>query len=118
MNAAFLQCHRIFFLPNIAPAICNVAWIIGAFSLRNCLPKEAIVTLSKWIVFGLVLQWFLIVPSVVKRAGKSFSLWWNWKNFSMQKEVIQLARAFALGAVGVGAVQLNSFFDSLFFPFC
>ena len=105
------QLLRLFFIPSVAPIICNVIWIGAAFFLRNEDPKMAMPTLAKWIVVGFVGQWLLTLPLTLKYAAGQ---WKEWFKFHIPQEVKNLAKAFALGAIGVGAMQINAFVDVLF----
>ena len=111
LNLAFLQCYHLFFLPNIAPIFCNLAWIIGALTLKHEPIHKAMFCLVKWIVFGFFLQYFLTCLPLIKigsfRIKKIFIL----RKDKMLKKPF---KAFALGGLGVGATQINSFFDALF----
>ncbi len=86
-------------------------WIGAAFFLRNKDPALAMPTLAKWIVIGFLGQWLLTLPLTLKHAAAE---WKEWFKFHIPKEVKDLAKAFALGAIGVGAMQINGFVDALF----
>ncbi len=111
INISLLNCYDSFFIPSIAPIICNVIWIGAAFFLKNKDPSMAMPTLAKWIVVGFVGQWLLTLPLTLKYAAGH---WKEWFKFHIPQEVKNLAKAFALGAIGVGAMQINAFVDVLF----
>jgi putative peptidoglycan lipid II flippase len=111
VNISLLNCYDSFFIPSIAPIVCNTAWISAAFFLRNKEPSLAMSSLAKWIVVGFIGQWLLTLPLTLKYAAAE---WKEWFKFHIPKEVKDLAKAFALGAIGVGAMQINAFIDALF----
>jgi len=111
INISVLQCHNAFFVPSVAPAVCNLAWIGGALYLKGWVPETAMPTLAKWVVVGFFLQWLVTVPLIWRRVSGSLKKWMQWK---MHPEVKQLAKSFSLGALGVGAVQINAFLDAIF----
>lgn len=108
LNVSFLQCHNAFFVPSIAPFLCNSMWILGAFYLKGKLPSEAMQALAKWVLIGFVLQWAVTLPQMRRfLKGKIAAP-------LMHKEVKKLAKTFSLGALGVGAIQINTFLDVIF----
>jgi len=111
VNISLLNCYDSFFIPSIAPIVCNITWIGAAFFLRNKDPSMAMPTLANWIVIGFIGQWLLTLPLTLKYAAAG---WKEWFRFHIPKEVKDLAKAFTLGAIGVGAVQINAFVDALF----
>lgn len=111
VNISLLNCYDSFFIPSIAPIVCNSVWISAAFFLRNKDPSMAMPTLAKWIVVGFIGQWLLTLPLTLKYAAAE---WKEWFRFHIPKEVKDLAKAFSLGAIGVGAMQINAFVDALF----
>lgn len=107
-NISFLQCHNVFFIPSVAPFLCNVIWIFGALYLRERVASEAMPILAKWVVCGFIVQWIITVPQVYHLIhGKARIL-------LIRKEMIKLSKTFGVSALGVGAVQINSFLDVIF----
>lgn len=111
LNISLLQCNDSFFIPSFAPFVCNSIWILGALFLRFQEPKAAMITLVKFVDIGFFGQWLITMPLTLKYA--SFGLK-EWLNFKIPTEIKGLARSCALGALGVGAVQINAFVDTLF----
>ena len=111
LNTAFLYCYDTFFLPSIAPMICNIFWITGAIYLKNIDPNLAMPTLCKFVVVGFFGQWLLTLPLTLRYVSTGLKLK---KHFTIPVEVKQLYKAFCLGAIGVGAVQINSLIDVFF----
>ncbi|HUD01267.1 MAG TPA: lipid II flippase MurJ, partial [Rhabdochlamydiaceae bacterium] len=111
VNISLLNCYDSFFIPSIAPIICNITWIGAALFLRNKDPSMAMPTLAKWIVIGFIGQWMVTLPLTLRHTAAH---WKEWFKFHIPQEVKDLAKAFALGAIGVGAMQINAFVDALF----
>jgi putative peptidoglycan lipid II flippase len=111
LNISLLNCYDSFFIPSVAPIVCNGVWIGAAFFLRNQDPSVAMPALAQWIVIGFIGQWLLTLPLTLKHASSN---WRDWVKFHIPQEVKDLAKAFALGAIGVGAMQINAFVDVLF----
>ena len=110
LNVSFLQCHSRFFISSMAPFLCNMMWIIGALSLKDQEIHGAMIGLAKWVLCGFVIQWGITAWQL--RGSLSWKGWFQGKLF--HPGVKQLAKAFSLGALGVGAVQINAFFDAIF----
>jgi len=110
LNVSFLQCHNRFFLSSMAPFLCNMMWILGALYHKDAPVEIAMMHLSKWVLCGFVIQWGLTALQL-----KGSLKWKGWfqKNL-ISKHVKLLAKAFSLGALGVGAVQINAFLDAIF----
>jgi putative peptidoglycan lipid II flippase len=111
INLSFLNCYDAFFIPSMAPLLCNSVWIVAALLLRHQNPPQAMVNLSKWVVMGFATQWLITLPGTLKHAAIPYREWFR---FSIPKEVKALAKSFAFGAIGVGATQINSLADALF----
>ncbi|MBI3258124.1 MAG: murein biosynthesis integral membrane protein MurJ [Ignavibacteriae bacterium] len=114
LNTALLHCYDVFFIPSFAPFICNIIWIGAALALRKGAVEPAMVSLAKCVTWGFFGQWLFTLPPTVQ------SIYFNLQekikgfNFKLSEEVQGLLKSFSLGAIGVGAVQINSFIDSLF----
>lgn len=111
LNISLLNCHNSFFIPSVAPVICNTVWIVAALLMKNADRDFAMFHLSKWIFIGFVGQWLLTLPLTVRYAAGH---WKEWFCVAIPVEVKQLAKSFSLGAIGVGAAQINAFADAFF----
>lgn len=111
LNTAVLHCYDTFFVPSVAPIVCNSAWIIGAIFLKSYNPELAMPMLAKFVVIGFIGQWLWTYPLVARQVSKSIK---QKMSFTIPYEVKQLFKSFSLGAIGVGAIQINSFADALF----
>lgn len=110
LNVSFLQCHNRFFVSSMAPFLCNAMWIVGAFTLKNLPMERAMLGLSKMVLVGFIIQWMVTAFQMLKTMGTA-----KWLTRDLfHPEVKTLAKAFSLGALGVGAMQINSFLDAIF----
>lgn len=110
LNSSLLSCYDTFFVPSLAPIICNLSWITGALTYYGQPAEIAMPAIAKYVLFGYLGQWLFTMP----QAFSKITLGFNKVVFSVSKEVKNLFKSFSLGAVGVGAVQLNVFIDTLF----
>lgn len=110
INLSLLHCQNVFFTPSVAPAICNSIWILGVFFLRKTTPLEAMISLSKLVTIGFFTQWLItLIPSIrtCRFEIKDFF------SFHIPIEVKQLMLSFSLGAIAVGAEQINACIDAI-----
>lgn len=113
LNVSFLQCRNKFFVSSMAPFLCNVCWMIGAWTMRGREMEVAMVGLAKWVLGGFVLQWLVTAAQMRWEIGRG-----RWLSRGLfDGQVRRLGSAFGLGAIGVGAVQINTFLDALFARF-
>lgn len=114
LNTSLLQCRMHFFLPSMAPAISNIIWILGAFTLANRSVSEAMPILSAFVVISFLGQWLFLSPQVFNCVYRSSGFHF-FKVLNKQKSnLIKLLKPFFLGVLGVTATQLNSALDALF----
>lgn len=111
LNISLLNCYDSFFIPSFAPFISNMIWIVAAFCLRHYHPSLAMRDLAIWVVVGFMGQWLITLPLTLKCVAAT---WKEWLGIKIPPEVIGLAKSFSLGAIGVGAMQINAFADSCF----
>lgn len=114
LNSAFLQCQKSYFLPAAAPVLFNIAWVGAAGSVCRFPIEEAMQWLSISIVLAFAAQWLLTAISVRKRIALHlpWSQWFRPRLFSSEWK--KLIRPFALGIIGIGAMQINSALDAIF----
>jgi|GEM_PF-6658764 len=86
-------------------------WIIGAITLKSIAPEKAMPILAQFVVVGFIGQW-LITSILVRKKGLGFKK--DVFKFQIPPEVKKLLKSFSLCAIGVGAIQINSFLDALF----
>ncbi len=117
-NAAFcsslLQCHNVFFLPALSPAVFNLFWIAGVWFLKNQAIDRAMFHLSIWILVGLAAQMCLLLPQVYSCLKSHFleNLKFNLSRF--KSSFYTVAKPLGLGIIGVSTTQINSALDALF----
>lgn len=111
INISILQCHNSFFVPSVAPLLCNLSWIGGVFYLRKLMPETAMPVLVKYVFIGFVLQWLVTIPFICKKVSGKLRDWIRWQ---LGPEVKKFAKSFSLGIFGVGAIQINAFLDAVF----
>lgn len=117
-NAAFcsslLQCHNIFFLPAVSPAVFNLFWVAGVWILKNQVIDQAVFHLSLWILVGLAAQMLMLIPQVYSSLKDHFleNLKFNFQRFRASFHTV--AKPLGLGIIGVATTQINSALDSLF----
>lgn len=117
LTSALLQCQKHYFLTGFAPLGFNLVWIAAALSLQKRPLMEASTLLSLSIVLAFGVQLLVTLPHTLAFLKKQLT----WKEcfaprlFSL--ELKRVVRPLLLGALGVGAVQINSALDALFARF-
>ena len=114
LNTCLLHCYDSFFVPSFAPFICNSIWITAAFLLKNKPAEYAMVSLAKWVCIGFICQWLFTLPKIIPILKRHFKEKLNRTALKISTEVKQLLSSFSFGAIGIGAMQINSFIDGLF----
>ncbi|MBS0620182.1 MAG: murein biosynthesis integral membrane protein MurJ, partial [Verrucomicrobia bacterium] len=114
LSSGLLQCERRFFLTGFAPVAFNLVWIVAAFFLRKKAPEGAAYSLSVAVVIAFFLQWALLAPQLVTHLRRFLSWKACFAARLFSSELRPLIRPFFLGALGVGAMQLNSALDAVF----
>ena len=107
LNISFYHCHHSRFVPSFTPAICNVFWVGAILIMRNRPVDEAMIFLAKMVFLGYIAQWLLTLPLVVKEKAFGFVL-------KIPQEIRTFLRFLTLTMIGVGAVQINTLFDTMF----
>ncbi len=114
LTSALLQCERRYFLTGFAPVGFNLVWIASAWWLRDQPPAVAVVSLSLAIVVAFLVQWFWTLPATFSILQRSLTRKECLKPRLFSLEFRQMIKPFLLGAIGVGAVQINSALDAVF----
>lgn len=117
LNISLLQCYESFFISSFAPFMCNLIWIAGALYLKNWEARLAMPELCKFIVVGFLAQWLITLPFTLKKTTHASGKWLFAVKGLISPEVRRLIKSFSLGAIGVGATQINAFLDALFARF-
>lgn len=115
LNASFLNCERIYFLPSVAPTIVNLIWIGAVLFIGNGAFTRPLEVLAMVLVFAFAMQWLITCPMTYSLLFKTLN---NEKVTKIPwREVTALLKPFLLGIIGVTAVQVNTAFDALFARF-
>ena len=107
LNSSLLQCHKKYFIPAVAPVAFNLIWISAV------LLKADVYFLAVMITLAFGGQWFVTIFEGIRLL--------NWKEWLKPRlfsaDFKRLIKPLLLGIVGVGAVQFNSAFDTIFARF-
>lgn len=114
LNSALLQCEKHFFLSGVAPVGFNAVWIAAVLWLTHTEPSDAMAYLSLAIVIAFFAQWLMTVPPALSFLKRILT----WKQIIRPRlfssELKQMIGPLLLGAIGVGAMQINSALDAIF----
>lgn len=111
LMAALLQCEKKFFLSGVAPIAFNATWIGTVWWLKDLPINRAMMGLAFSVIVAFAMQWLLTMKG-----------YWKWlfikeKIALFSREIRDIIKPLFLSILGVGAVQINSFLDSLFARF-
>jgi putative peptidoglycan lipid II flippase len=110
ITSALIQCENAFFTSSVAPVVFNLVWIASLFFLRHLPSYEAMLSLCKIVVLAYALQFVATVPGMLKsihvRPFEKISIF--------SSDIKDLVKKMGFGVIGVGAVQINAFFDAFF----
>lgn len=112
LNAAFLQCQKIFFIPSVAPVAFNLLWIITVLLFKNLPTEQAMPYLSVGVIIACLSQWLITLPStwaLFKARSSSF-----FKIHLFSPDVLRLGKPLFLGLIGISASQVNNALDAIF----
>jgi putative peptidoglycan lipid II flippase len=115
LNSALLQCEGSYFLPAVSPVAFNLIWIAATWLLIGLPHSDAVIYLSLAIVLAFFMQWLATSFKALGLLTRLSATKFKARLFSA--DVKNVMRAFFLGVIGVGAVQINSALDSLFAHF-
>jgi putative peptidoglycan lipid II flippase len=108
--SALLQTDRKYFLPSVAPIFFNLIFLAVLWNVKEWEPEAAIAALAAGVTLAFFAQWFslLFSPafSLRKLQWSAAKLW--------TPELKKMVSAISLTIIGIGAVQINSFVDTLF----
>ncbi|MBI2742656.1 MAG: murein biosynthesis integral membrane protein MurJ [Chlamydiales bacterium] len=114
LGAALMQCEKQFFLSGFAPAAFNAVWIAAVWWLKGSSPESAMGPLSIAIVVAFFMQWLMTAPKTFGFFKRALPIKEFFRPVLFSPEVRKVVAPFLLGAVGIGAVQINSALDTLF----
>lgn len=114
LTVALQQCHQRFFFSQVAPALTNVMWLIGIAATMHLPQEKALSALSQFIVLGFLFTLLLSFLTMPRSALNAFKVLNIRMVCSFSPKVRALLRSFFLGIIGIGAMQISVFLDSIF----
>jgi putative peptidoglycan lipid II flippase len=108
--SALLQTDRKYFLPSVAPIFFNLIFLAVLWAVKDWDSNSAVVALSVGVTAAFFVQWLSLListGSVLKSIRWSEIKLWT-------PELKKMVSAMSLTIIGIGAVQINSFVDTLF----
>ena len=112
--SAFLQSERKYFVSSASPLMYNVMFLVAIWWVKDWISQAAMEGLAIAVVVAFFCQFLMVVPGVL-RLLKPYLSWRQWLKpelFSLQ--FIQMVKGIVYTVIGVGAVQINTAFDTLF----
>ena len=110
LNLSLLYSYNSFFIPSLAPTICNLIWILGIYTAKNKSTYSAMKILAKWVVFGYMGQWLLTFVYVKKISTIS---WKEWCKPIFLAKIASLIKTLGIAVLGVAALQINGCIDAI-----
>lgn len=110
LNLSILHSYNSFFIPSMAPTICNFIWILGIYTVKNESTCSGMKILAKWVVFGYVGQWLLTFIYVKKFFIVS---WREWFKPIFLSKIAFLVKTLGIAVFGVAALQINGCIDAI-----
>lgn len=108
--SALLQSDRQYFLPSVAPIFFNLVFLAILWMVKDWGSQAAVSMLAVGVTFAFFIQWLFVALS-----GPSFFKQISWKTIRLwTPELKKIVSAMGLTIIGIGAVQINSFVDTLF----
>ncbi len=108
--SALLQTDRKYFLPGVAPIFFNIIFLVVLWSVKEWEAESATAALAAGVTLAFFIQWLSLVFST-----GSFLKHLRWSEVRLwTPELKKMVSAMSLTIIGIGAVQINSFVDTLF----
>ncbi len=108
--SALLQTDRKYFLPSVAPLFFNLIFLLVLWRVKDWEPHAATFALAIGVTFAFFMQWITLAFSTGSML-KSLP----WKETRLwTPELKNMVSAMSWTIIGIGAVQINSFVDTLF----
>ena len=114
ISSAFLQCHRRFFLPAIAPIAFNAIWILFALVCYLKKPKSPMVWMGWGVVIAFAFQSLIPLWASLKHLRNRSSFKEIFFSKIDKHRLTKLLKPFFCGTLGVATTQLNAALDSFF----
>lgn len=108
--SALLQTDRKYFLPSVAPIFFNLIFLGVLWSVKEWVAEEATIALAIGVTLAFFVQWVSLLPStgaILKQIVWSEMKLWT-------PELKKMVSAMSYTIIGIGAVQINSFVDTIF----
>lgn len=110
LNLSILHSYNSFFIPSMAPTICNLIWIFGMYTVKDQPISIAMQILAKWVVFGFIGQWLITFIYVKKYFIVS---WKEWFKPIFLSKIASLLKTLGISVIGVAALQINGCIDAI-----
>ncbi|WP_404665315.1 murein biosynthesis integral membrane protein MurJ [Rhabdochlamydiaceae symbiont of Dictyostelium giganteum] len=108
--SALLQAQKRYFITGLAPFLFNVTFIAVLFQIKDEPPLLGVEKLSWGVTFAFFVQFLFITCFTLPFLRKV-----NWRTVRVwTPDIRKAASAIGMTMVGAGAVQINSFIDTLF----
>ncbi len=108
--SALLQTDRKYFLPSVAPIFFNMIFLAVLWSVKDWEASAATTALAIGVTLAFGVQWLSLLFSTGSLLRQ---IRWGEVKF-WTPELKRMVSAMSLTIVGIGAVQINSFIDTLF----
>ncbi len=108
--SALLQTDRKYFLPSVAPIFFNLIFLAVLWCVKEWVAEEATIALALGVTLAFFVQWISLLPStgsILKQIEWSEMKLWT-------PELKKMVSAMSFTIIGIGAVQINSFVDTIF----
>lgn len=108
--SALLQTDRKYFVPSVAPIFFNLIFLAVLWSVKEWAAQEATIALALGVTLAFFVQWISLLPStgsILKQIKWSEMKVWT-------PELKKMVSAISYTIIGIGAVQINSFVDTIF----
>lgn len=110
LNLSLLHSYNSFFIPSIAPTICNFIWVFGIYQVRYQPTALAMEILAKWVVIGFIGQWLFTFLYIKKYLAFS---WKEWFKPIFLSKIGSLIKRVGVSIMGVAALQINGWIDAI-----
>lgn len=116
LSSSFLQCEKRYFLPASAPIFFNLSWILW-MAYAAMLKLGSLKVLSIGVVFAFFVQWLIVAIPIFRMLRGELSIKEITRPRLFHESLRGMLKPFLMGAIGIGATQINSALDSLFARF-
>ncbi len=108
LSSGLLQSLSNYSIPSIAPVMFNIFFLVAIWWAKKS--SVSVVVLAIGVVVALFMQWLFVLPSTLRWLRGI-----RWNNINLfNPELRRMILSFCYTVIGVGAVQVNTLFDSFF----